>query len=108
MKILIVIYLLVNAVAIALWFRSHVRSVEEIVEKIAMFPNDDVLPEDMLIDYDRIRVGDIYKLITKAKEEERESINQLATNVWYAEKRKGTGDREILMEVLKTLTPKDD
>lgn len=30
-----------------------------------MFPDDDLLPEDMLIDYNRIRVGHVYKLISQ-------------------------------------------
>ena len=53
------------------------RSVEELAKQIAMFPDDDILPEDMMIDYDRIKVGDIHKIITQTLQSERQKREEV-------------------------------
>jgi hypothetical protein len=49
-------------------------TIEQLAKEIAMFKDDCVDPEDMLIDYDSVTVGDVYKLIQEAKKEEREKF----------------------------------
>ena len=50
--------------------------VEELSKKIAMFPDQDILPEDMMIDYDRVKVGDIYNLLTQAHQQGERDVQE--------------------------------
>jgi hypothetical protein len=51
-------------------------TIEQLAKEIAMFKDDCVDPEDMLIDYNSVRVGDVYELIQEAREEERSNIKE--------------------------------
>ena len=57
------------------------RSVEELAKEIAMFPDDDILPEDMLIDYDRVKVGDIHKLLQAERQRCEEMVEKIVEDL---------------------------